>query len=152
MTDGSLLAEIQSVRYLNQFDTLIIDEAHERSLNIDFLLGFLMQLLPKRPDLNVIITSATIVAERFARHFGSEEKPAPIIEVSGRLYPVEIRYRPIDSEDRSAARPGAAQTASAAQKGREQRDLMDAIADAVDELSRIGPGDGLVFLPGEREI
>jgi len=152
MTDGILLAETQTDPLLKQYDTIIIDEAHERSLNIDFLLGYLKQLLPKRPDLKVIITSATIDAERFARHFGSEEKPAPIIEVSGRLYPVEIRYRPIDSEDRSAARPGAAQTASAAQKGREQRDLMDAIADAVDELSRLGSGDVLVFLPGEREI
>jgi len=152
MTDGILLAETQTDPLLKQYDTIIIDEAHERSLNIDFLLGYLKQLLPKRPDLKVIITSATIDAERFARHFGSEAKPAPVIEVSGRLYPVETRYRPIDSEDRSAARPGAAQAASAAQKGREQRDLMDAIADAVDELSRIGPGDVLVFLPGEREI
>lgn len=146
MTDGILLAETQTDPLLKQYDTIIIDEAHERSLNIDFLLGYLKQLLPKRPDLKVIITSATIDAERFARHFGSADAPAPVIEVSGRLYPVEIRYRPVEAEDRSAARPGAAQ------KDREQRDLMDAIADAVDELSRLGPGDVLVFLPGEREI
>src|SRR5437588_578069 len=111
MTDGILLAEIQHDRMLSAYDTLIIDEAHERSLNIDFLLGFLKQLLPKRPDLKVIITSATIDAERFARHFGrtvdGELKPAPVIEVSGRLYPVELRYRPIDNADRSGLKIGA---------------------------------------------
>src|SRR5450830_975911 len=105
MTDGILLAETQTDPLLRQYDTIIIDEAHERSLNIDFLLGYLKQLLPKRPDLKVIITSATIDADRFARHFGKEVngelKPAPVIEVSGRLYPVEIRYRPVDNADRS---------------------------------------------------
>lgn len=150
MTDGILLAETQTDPLLRQYDTIIIDEAHERSLNIDFLLGYLKQLLPRRPDLKVIITSATIDADRFARHFGSAEKPAPVIEVSGRLYPVEVRYRPVDSTDKSAVKPGAAPTI--AQRERGQRDLMDAIADAVDELCRIGSGDVLVFLPGEREI
>ena len=146
MTDGILLAETQGDPLLKQYDTLIIDEAHERSLNIDFLLGYLKQLLPKRPDLKVIITSATIDADRFARHFGSLDKPAPVIEVSGRLYPVELRYRPVEADVALVARPGAAQ------KAKEQRDLMDAIVDAVDELALIGPGDVLVFLPGEREI
>ena len=150
MTDGILLAETQTDPLLKQYDTIIIDEAHERSLNIDFLLGYLKQLLPRRPDLKVIITSATIDAERFARHFGSASQPAPIIEVSGRLYPVEVRYRPVDSTDRSEIKPGAA--LSMAQKERGQRDLMDAVADAVDELCRVGSGDVLVFLPGEREI
>ncbi len=163
MTDGILLAETQTDPLLRQYDTIIIDEAHERSLNIDFLLGYLKQLLPKRPDLKIIITSATIDADRFARHFGRELKgelvPAPVIEVSGRLYPVEIRYRPIDNADRSGvstevaqARARAEGRASQAQKDREQRDLMDAVVDAVDELARIGSGDVLVFLPGEREI
>ena len=146
MTDGILLAETQGDPLLKQYYTLIIDEAHERSLNIDFLLGYLKQLLPKRPDLKVIITSATIDADRFARHFGSLDKPAPVIEVSGRLYPVELRYRPVEADVALVARPGAAQ------KAKEQRDLMDAIVDAVDELALIGPGDVLVFLPGEREI
>ncbi len=149
MTDGILLAETQADPLLRQYDTIIIDEAHERSLNIDFLLGYLKQLLPRRPDLKLIITSATIDAERFARHFARGERPAPVIEVSGRLYPVEIRYRPVDSAVREA-RPGSAP--SAAQKERGQRDLMDAVVDAVDELARIGSGDVLVFLPGEREI
>ncbi len=150
MTDGILLAETQTDPLLRQYDTIIIDEAHERSLNIDFLLGYLKQLLPRRPDLKVIITSATIDADRFARHFGTPDKPAPVIEVSGRLYPVEIRYRPVDATDKSAVKPGAAPTI--AQRDRGQRDLMDAVADAVDELCRIGSGDVLVFLPGEREI
>jgi ATP-dependent helicase HrpA len=150
MTDGILLAETQTDPLLRQYDTIIIDEAHERSLNIDFLLGYLKQLLPKRPDLKVIITSATIDADRFARHFGSDDKPAPVIEVSGRLYPVEIRYRPVDSTDRSEVKPGSVQ--SMAQKERGQRDLMEALTEAVDELCRIGSGDVLVFLPGEREI
>jgi ATP-dependent helicase HrpA len=150
MTDGILLAETQTDPLLKQYDTIIIDEAHERSLNIDFLLGHLKQLLPKRPDLKLIITSATIDADRFARHFGTEAKPVPVIEVSGRLYPVEVRYRPVESTDASNSKPGAAPTA--AQKERGQRDLMDAVADAVDELCRIGSGDVLVFLPGEREI
>ncbi|WP_428851200.1 ATP-dependent RNA helicase HrpA [Imbroritus primus] len=137
MTDGILLAETQSDPLLRAYDTIIIDEAHERSLNIDFLLGYLKQLLPKRPDLKVIITSATIDAERFASHFASASGPAPVIEVSGRLYPVEIRYRPVQAD--------------AADKDKD-RDLYDAIVEAVEELSRAGDGDVLVFLPGEREI
>jgi ATP-dependent helicase HrpA len=132
MTDGILLAESQSDPYLNAYEAIIIDEAHERSLNIDFLLGYLKQLLPKRPDLKVIITSATIDAERFSQHFNG----APVIEVSGRLYPVEVRYRPVVDLD----------------KKDDERDLYDAIVDAADELARLGPGDILVFLPGEREI
>ena len=160
MTDGILLAETQSDPLLRNYDTLIIDEAHERSLNIDFLLGYLKQLLPKRPDLKVIITSATIDADRFSRHFEINGRPAPVIEVSGRLYPVEIRYRPVDSEltqkNANAGTAGptkqaAAPTTSAA-RGKQQRDLMDAIVDAVDELALNGPGDILIFLPGEREI
>jgi len=129
MTDGILLAETQGDRELRQYDTLIIDEAHERSLNIDFLLGYVKQLLPRRRDLKLIITSATIDAERFSRHFDG----APVIEVSGRLYPVEVRYRPVESED-------------------DDYDLNDAIGDAAEELAREGQGDVLVFLPGEREI
>ncbi len=167
MTDGILLAETQGDPLLTQYDTIIIDEAHERSLNIDFLLGYLKQLLPKRPDLKVIITSATIDADRFARHFARDNKPAPVIEVSGRLYPVEVRYRPVEPDTRPGAggatnvkSAAAASTAATAAKGgtspaaraKEQRDLMDAIVDAVDELARIGAGDILVFLPGEREI
>lgn len=135
MTDGILLAETQGDPWLEQYDTLIIDEAHERSLNIDFLLGYLKQLLPKRRDLKLIITSATIDAERFSQHFDA----APVIEVSGRLYPVEVRYRPLQVEKEEAAPD-------------DERDLYDAIADACDELHRVGPGDVLVFLPGEREI
>ncbi len=131
MTDGILLAEIQQDRYLNDYDTLIIDEAHERSLNIDFLLGYLRWLLPKRRDLKLIITSATIDPQRFSDHFGG----APIIEVSGRTYPVEIRYRPLVDVE-----------------GEDERDQVDAILEAVDELGREGSGDILVFLPGEREI
>ncbi len=135
MTDGILLAETQTDPLLRQYDTIIIDEAHERSLNIDFLLGYLKQILPKRRDLKVIITSATIDAQRFANHFGENGKAAPVIEVSGRLYPVELRYRPIQADEKD-----------------KERDLMVAITDAVDELCRIGSGDVLVFLPGEREI
>ncbi|TVT47093.1 ATP-dependent RNA helicase HrpA [Amycolatopsis rhizosphaerae] len=134
MTDGILLAEIQGDRMLRQYDTLIIDEAHERSLNIDFLLGYLKQLLPRRPDLKVIITSATIDPERFSRHFGD----APIVEVSGRTYPVEVRYRPIVDPDHPELDA--------------ERDQVQAICDAVDELCAEGPGDILVFLSGEREI
>jgi ATP-dependent helicase HrpA len=160
MTDGILLAETQTDPLLRQYDTIIIDEAHERSLNIDFLLGYLKQLLPKRPDLKVIITSATIDADRFARHFGKGDKLAPVIEVSGRLYPVEVRYRPVEAFDKNAASANPNATSDAAQarrsalaaKERGQRDLMDAVVDAVDELARIGSGDVLVFLPGEREI
>ena len=135
MTDGILLAETQRDPLLAAYDTIIVDEAHERSLNIDFLLGYLHQLLRKRPDLKLIITSATLDAERFARHFGSPQQPAPVINVSGRLYPVEIRYRAVRDEDDA-----------------DDRTLMDAIVDAVDELSLAGRGDALVFLPGEREI
>ncbi|CAG0945399.1 partial ATP-dependent RNA helicase HrpA, partial [Gammaproteobacteria bacterium] len=126
MTDGILLAETQGDPQLRQYDTLIIDEAHERSLNIDFLLGYLKQLLPKRPELKVIVTSATLDADRFSKHFDG----APVIEVSGRLYPIEMRWRPPADEV----------------------DVADAIVDAVDECHRNGPGDVLVFLPGEREI
>ena len=103
MTDGILLAETQTDPLLEAYDTIIIDEAHERSLNIDFLLGYLKEILPSRPDLKLIVTSATIDADRFARHFGSDEKPAPVIEVSGRLYPVEVRYRPV-AEDSPAVK------------------------------------------------
>ncbi|MFJ3003455.1 ATP-dependent RNA helicase HrpA [Serratia liquefaciens] len=137
MTDGILLAEIQQDRLLMQYDTLIIDEAHERSLNIDFILGYLRELLPKRPDLKVIITSATIDPQRFSRHFNN----APIIEVSGRTYPVEVRYRPVvdDADDADDADDT-------------DRDQLQAIFDAVDELGREGPGDILIFMSGEREI
>ncbi|HEX6874013.1 MAG TPA: ATP-dependent RNA helicase HrpA, partial [Micromonosporaceae bacterium] len=146
MTDGILLAETQHDRLLHAYDTLIIDEAHERSLNIDFILGYLKHLLPRRPDLKVIITSATIDPERFARHFaGPDGTPAPIVEVSGRTYPVEVRYRPLvddsvepdqDADDDNVV----------------VRDQIQAICDAVDELRQAGPGDILVFLSGEREI
>jgi ATP-dependent helicase HrpA len=136
MTDGILLAELQRDRMLKKYDTIIIDEAHERSLNIDFLLGYLKRLLPKRPDLKLIITSATIDVDRFSQHFD-----APIIEVSGRTYPVEVRYRPLMelSEDDDEGEVVV-------------RDQTEAIVDAVKELSGEGPGDILVFLPGEREI
>ncbi len=132
MTDGILLAETQTDRYLKQYDTIIIDEAHERSLNIDFLLGYLKQLLPRRPDLKVIVTSATIDADRFSKHFDG----APVIEVSGRTYPVEVRYRALDERD----------------EDEHEVEMETAIVDAVDEISRLGGGDILVFLPGEREI
>ena len=132
MTDGILLAETQTDRFLNAYDTIIVDEAHERSLNIDFLLGYLKQLLPRRPDLKVIVTSATIDAERFSEHFDG----APVIEVSGRTYPVEQRYRPLTERDEDEA----------------EIEMEQAIAEAAEELSRQGPGDMLVFLPGEREI
>jgi ATP-dependent helicase HrpA len=135
MTDGILLAETQGDPQLCAYDTIIIDEAHERSLNIDFLLGYLKQLLPRRPDLKLVITSATIDAERFAVHFGADGVPAPVVNVSGRLYPVEIRYRPVQDDDDA-----------------DDRTLMDGIVDAVDECARAGRGDVLVFLPGEREI
>ncbi|MTC33255.1 ATP-dependent RNA helicase HrpA [Providencia alcalifaciens] len=131
MTDGILLAELQNDKSLLQYDTIIIDEAHERSLNIDFILGYLRQLLPKRPDLKVIITSATIDPERFSRHFGH----APIVEVSGRTYPVEVRYRPIMGDDNDS-----------------DRDQIDGIIDAVNELGRESAGDILIFMSGEREI
>lgn len=153
MTDGILLAETQTDPLLKAYDTLIIDEAHERSLNIDFLLGYLKEVLPKRPDLKLIVTSATIDADRFARHFGTDARPAPVIEVSGRLYPVEVRYRPV-AEDRPAVKhaEGTASRDRVKTAREAERDLMDAIVDAVDELCREGPGDVLVFLPGEREI
>src|SRR3954462_3817201 len=131
MTDGILLAEIQRDRRLSRYDTLIIDEAHERSLNIDFILGYLKQLLPRRPDLKVIVTSATIDTERFSRHFDD----APVVEVSGRTYPVELRYEPVVEDDEDTG-----------------RDQIQAIGDAVEELCAEGPGDILVFLSGEREI
>ncbi|MEO5853919.1 MAG: ATP-dependent RNA helicase HrpA [Nocardioides sp.] len=146
MTDGILLAELQRDRQLRRYDTIIIDEAHERSLNIDFLLGYLRRLLPQRPDLKLIITSATIDPQRFAEHFAdSRGRPAPIIEVSGRTYPVEVRYRPLveladdpdDLDDEGEV---------------VVRDQTEGILEAVRELSREGPGDILVFLPGEREI
>ncbi|WP_449192975.1 ATP-dependent RNA helicase HrpA [Thauera sp.] len=153
MTDGILLAETQTDPLLAAYDTLIIDEAHERSLNIDFLLGYLKTLLPRRPDLKVVVTSATLDAERFATHFADAAgQPAPVIEVSGRLYPIEMRYRPVESEEldpAAAARTAAAKGDKSKDKG---RDLMDALVDAVDEAQRCGPGDVLVFLPGEREI
>lgn len=136
MTDGILLAESQTDRFLSAYDTIIIDEAHERSLNIDFLLGYLKQLLPRRPDLKVIITSATIDAESFSQHFTIHGAPAPVIEVSGRTYPVEIRYHPLHSTDADEA----------------EIEINDAIVDAADELAREGKGDILIFLPGEREI
>lgn len=132
MTDGILLAETQHDRYLSAYDTIIIDEAHERSLNIDFLLGYLKQLLPRRPDLKIIITSATIDAERFAQHFYN----APILEVSGRTFPVEILYRPLLNTDEDEA----------------EMEISDAIVHATDELAQFGSGDILVFLAGEREI
>ena len=151
MTDGILLAEIQNDPLLRRYDTLIIDEAHERSLNIDFILGYLARLLPRRPDLKVIITSATIDSERFAAHFEVEGRPAPIIEVSGRTYPVEIRYRPLDGVEPD---PEGSQTNSAAASAStdEPRDQVTGILDAVDELMALGPGDILVFLAGERDI
>ena len=133
MTDGILLAETQTDPLLQAYDTLIIDEAHERSLNIDFLLGYLKQILPRRPDLKIIITSATIDADRFAQHFASRHGPAPVLMVSGRTFPVEMRYRPWEES--------------------REHDLGNAISDAVDELWTGAPrGDILVFLPGEREI
>jgi ATP-dependent helicase HrpA len=142
MTDGILLAEMQRDRQLRRYDTLIIDEAHERSLNIDFILGYLKRLLPTRPDLKVIITSATIDPERFSKHFaggesGKQSWDAPIIEVSGRVYPVEVRYQPLADPDRPRDEP---------------KDQAQAICDAIGELRAEGPGDVLVFLSGEREI
>ena len=191
MTDGILLAEIQSDPMLRRYDTLIIDEAHERSLNIDFILGYLARLLPARPDLKVIITSATIDSDRFARHFGTWEgtpgsgrliEPAPVIEVSGRTYPVEIRYRPLgpttpssytsEASAQQADETEIIETTDVTESGPMQLVLEDpddelatlgygmgedidvetAICHAVDELSAEGDGDILVFLPGERDI
>ena len=136
MTDGILLAETQGDPLLSAYDTLIVDEAHERSLNIDFLLGYLKQLLARRPELKVIVTSATLDAERFARHFASSGPPAPVIEVSGRMYPIETRYRPLSADEGAD----------------DEEELEDAIVDTAEELWRKAPGDILVFLPGEREI
>src|SRR6187402_2240052 len=127
MTDGILLAEIQHDPMLRRYDTIIVDEAHERSLNIDFLLGYLRQLLPNRPDLHLVVTSATIDTARFAEHFGD----APVIEVTGRTFPVEVRYRPFGEHPQ------------------DDRDQVQAVCDAVDELSTEGQGDVLVFLSGE---
>lgn len=150
MTDGILLAQIQRDPELRAYDTLIIDEAHERSLNIDFILGYLARLLPRRPDLKLIITSATIDSARFAAHFADADgEPAPVVEVTGRTYPVEIRYRPL-SPDAPTDDPNQGPTSKA--PAREDRDLMTAICEAVDELAHEGPGDVLVFLSGEREI
>ncbi len=174
MTDGILLAETQGDKFLNAYDTIIIDEAHERSLNIDFLLGYLKQLLPKRPDLKVIVTSATIDAERFSKHFND----APVIEVSGRTYPVEIRYRPLGAAGFRSREIAAAETvefdleddtdlssgnllgiprktkseARWLEEDDEEEAIEEAILDAADDLLRQGDGDILVFLPGEREI
>ncbi|MBM6623235.1 ATP-dependent RNA helicase HrpA [Micrococcaceae bacterium RIT802] len=159
MTDGILLAEIQRDRMLRKYNALIIDEAHERSLNIDFLLGYLKRILPKRPELKVIITSATIDPERFAEHFGSPAPgdagaadggeaavvPAPIIEVSGRTFPVEIRYRPLNPAE-------GREDDDAEYAEDEDRDPLDAVCDAVDELAAEAPGDILIFFSGEREI
>ncbi|MFZ0791840.1 MAG: helicase-related protein, partial [Chromatiaceae bacterium] len=138
MTDGMLLAEIQHDRMLLEYDTLIIDEAHERSLNIDLLLGYLKQILTRRPDLKVIVTSATIDPQRFARHFADAAgNPAPVVEISGRTYPVEVRHRPPEEDESAGERDDA---------------MQQAISDAVAELAREGRGDVLVFLSGEREI
>src|SRR5699024_1003048 len=151
MTDGILLAEIGRDRLLTRYDAIIIDEAHERSLNIDVILGYLRQILPQRPDLKVIITSATIDPERFAEHFATvlpsgERERAPIVEVSGRTYRVEIRYRPLVLDAAVDEDDGLADSHSI------ERDLPPAMTDAVDRLAPEGPGDMLVFLPGAREI
>jgi ATP-dependent helicase HrpA len=144
MTDGILLAEIQSDRWLSAYDTIIVDEAHERSLNIDFLLGYLKQLLPKRRDLKIIVTSATIDTERFSKHFDD----APVVSVEGRGHPVEVRYRPLEGGDEDDA--GEARSGDALDKG---RTVIDGIVGACDEIMRMGSmGDTLIFLPGEREI
>ena len=145
MTDGILLAETQRDPQLRAYDTLIIDEAHERSLNIDFLLGYLRQLLPKRPDLKLIITSATIDAKRFSEHFAIQDKAAPVIEVSGRLFPVEQRYEPLEPDVRPDGK----------KESKEAKEIPDAVAEAIANVWRegaAGAGDVLVFLPGEREI
>ncbi len=152
MTDGILLAEIGRDRLLTAYDTIILDEAHERSLNIDFLLGYLVQLLPQRPDLKLIITSATIDPQRFSRHFGD----APVVEVSGRTYPVEIRYRPYGlpelDDDEDDQEPATRRTTGVPATADQGRDLAQAICEATDELAAAGDGDILIFLSGEREI
>src|SRR5690606_12804542 len=148
MTDGILLAEIASDRWLSRYDTIIVDEAHERSLNIDFLLGYLKRLLPRRPDLKLVVTSATIDTERFAGHFGG----APVVEVEGRGYPVEVRYRPLGEGEADEAPPSGGGRA----RGRAEAPglgVLDGIVAACDEImAERGTGDVLVFLPGEREI
>ena len=153
MTDGILLNEMHRDKLLRKYDTIIFDEAHERSLNIDFLLGYLRQLLPKRPDLKLIITSATIDPQSFAEHFADANgNPAPIVEVSGRTYPVEIRYRPLVAEavldDDDSTTDGATADAAPAV----DRDYIEGISAALDELERESNGDVLVFLSGENEI
>jgi ATP-dependent helicase HrpA len=168
MTDGILLAESQHDRYLNQYDTLIIDEAHERSLNIDFLLGYLRRILPRRPELKVIVTSATLDAERISRFFGSDDRPAPIVAVAGRTYPVEIRYRPLGADaglaaiENGLANEGSTGGASGTQGNgnlasgqstwSSEPDLQRSIVAAVKELASIDNGDILIFLPTEQEI
>ena len=142
MTDGILLAETQTDHFLDQYDTIIVDEAHERSLNIDFLLGYLKRLLPRRRDLKVIITSATIDAARFADHFGVEGTPAPVLQISGRMYPVDIRYRPLDDPD----------AVMGEDDNRQIRDWLDGVTDAVEEVTAHDSGHILVFLPTERDI
>ena len=144
MTDGVLLAELHSDPGLHSYDTIIVDEAHERSLNIDFILGYLKRLLPSRPDLRVLITSATIDTERFSDHFDG----APIIEVSGRVYPVELRYQPMTEDAGGVDADGDLDDAGDG----EVPDEVQAVCDAVGELYTEAPGDILVFLPGEREI
>ncbi|MEI6541223.1 MAG: ATP-dependent RNA helicase HrpA, partial [Planctomycetota bacterium] len=142
MTDGILLAETQTDHFLDQYDTIIVDEAHERSLNIDFLLGYLKRLLPKRPELKVIITSATIDAARFADHFGTEGKPTPVLQISGRMYPVDIHYRPLDDPEASMGEDD----------NRMPRDWLDGVTDAVSEVTADDAGHILIFLPTERDI
>ncbi|MCA9188636.1 MAG: ATP-dependent RNA helicase HrpA, partial [Planctomycetales bacterium] len=144
MTDGILLAETQGDRYLNEYEVIILDEAHERSLNIDFLLGYFHQLLPKRPDLRLIITSATIDAERFAEHFSSDQRLVPILQVSGRSYPVEVRYRSPQEFD--------VETSNSSANDTEEQQTVRGIVAALHELSAIDRGDILVFLPTERDI
>lgn len=164
MTDGILLAEIRTDPLLKRYDTIIVDEAHERSLNIDFILGYLARLLPRRPDLKVIITSATIDSQRFAEHFSRPGFPVPIIEVSGRIYPVQVRYRPLDGSDSTDEDAEGdeesfeenrkhlpRQQKEGAARG-EIKDQTEGICQAVEELFACGPGDILVFLPGERDI
>ncbi|MCP4787747.1 MAG: ATP-dependent RNA helicase HrpA [Fuerstiella sp.] len=159
MTDGIMLAETQSDRFLNQYDTIIIDEAHERSLNIDFLMGYLKRLLPQRKDLRLIITSATIDADRFANHFGTTGNPAPVVLVEGRTFPVEVRYQPLSEDTAMAGTPGNNDNRKSgfskrpgAFPGGEERDWFDGISDAIDELAGIDSGHILVFLPTERDI
>lgn len=164
MTDGILLAEIRTDPLLKRYDTIIVDEAHERSLNIDFILGYLARLLPRRPDLKVIITSATIDSQRFAEHFSRPGSPVPIIEVSGRTYPVQVRYRPLDGSDSTDEdaegdeesfeenRKHFSNQQKEAATREEVKDQTEGICQAVEELFACGPGDILVFLPGERDI